>query len=220
MTSRIVEDNHPEIKSFPWTSVSFSLEDPPAATPVETHVEDVEPLPGPFPDEEEIRRQVEQSFQDGYRKGFSEGEKQGAARVQPAIERLAQSIESLAAYKPAFRREVQEDVVRLAVEIARRILNREMTIDAEALVGLVNVAFSRLDAREIHHVSVHPKDLPFIQSLLSHMPGCGQLEVIADPRLEPGSVLFETSRGTLDASVTTQLHEIERGLLDRTARLT
>ena len=41
------------------------------------------------------------------------------------------------------------------------------------------------------------------------------VEVISDPGREPGTAIFETDRGNLDASVDSQLHEIERGLIDR-----
>jgi flagellar biosynthesis/type III secretory pathway protein FliH len=40
------------------------------------------------------------------------------------------------------------------------------------------------------------------------------VEVLADPALEPGSVRLESAAGTLDASVDTQLEEIERGFAD------
>ncbi len=39
--------------------------------------------------------------------------------------------------------------------------------------------------------------------------------MIADPSRQPGDVVFETERGNLDASVDSQLLEIERGLTDR-----
>ncbi len=45
-----------------------------------------------------------------------------------------------------------------------------------------------------------------------------QVEVIADPSRELGTVIFETERGNLDASVESQLQEIERGLADRLRR--
>jgi flagellar biosynthesis/type III secretory pathway protein FliH len=38
--------------------------------------------------------------------------------------------------------------------------------------------------------------------------------VIPDATLAPGSVVFETNQGNLDASVESQLQEIERGLAD------
>jgi len=42
-----------------------------------------------------------------------------------------------------------------------------------------------------------------------------RFEVVPEPRLERGAAIFETSRGSLDASVETQLDEIQRGLIDR-----
>jgi flagellar biosynthesis/type III secretory pathway protein FliH len=42
--------------------------------------------------------------------------------------------------------------------------------------------------------------------------------VVPDAARELGSVVFETERGSLDASVDTQLEEIERGLTDRLRR--
>jgi flagellar biosynthesis/type III secretory pathway protein FliH len=42
--------------------------------------------------------------------------------------------------------------------------------------------------------------------------------VLADPSRELGTVIFETQRGNLDASVESQLQEIERGLADRLRR--
>jgi flagellar assembly protein FliH len=45
-----------------------------------------------------------------------------------------------------------------------------------------------------------------------------RIEVLADSRLEPGAVIFETARGNLDASIETQLQEIQRGLSDRLHR--
>ena len=41
---------------------------------------------------------------------------------------------------------------------------------------------------------------------------------IPDPSREVGSIVFETQRGDLDASVESQLNEIERGLADRLRR--
>jgi flagellar assembly protein FliH len=41
---------------------------------------------------------------------------------------------------------------------------------------------------------------------------------VADASREPGAVIFETQRGNLDASIESQLQEIERGLTDRLGR--
>jgi flagellar assembly protein FliH len=51
---------------------------------------------------------------------------------------------------------------------------------------------------------------PVIQDLDSGR----RINVVVDAALPPGSLIFETSRGQLDASVETQLDEIQRGFTD------
>jgi flagellar assembly protein FliH len=45
------------------------------------------------------------------------------------------------------------------------------------------------------------------------------VEVMADPGLPRGTAILDSSRGALDASVETQLAEIERGFADLVRRV-
>lgn len=172
--------------------------------------------------EERIRgleREVEQARAagraDGLREGEANGARQEAARWAEPQQRLAGSIESMARLKDRFRAEVEEDAIKLALAVARKILNRELSVDPEALHGLVRVAMSKVSLRELQRVRVHPDDAASIQKLLAGFESGGKrVTVEADRTLERGAAIFETERGALDASVTTQLGEIERGLTD------
>ena len=57
-----------------------------------------------------------------------------------------------------------------------------------------------------------------VSACLPRTSSGGSVEVVPDAARELGSVVFETERGSLDASVDTQLEEIERGLTDRLRR--
>jgi flagellar assembly protein FliH len=165
-----------------------------------------------------LERQAEQRAREAHAAGFREGEEAGrkraAAEVQPVIERLARSIHEIAGLRGEMRREAEADVLRLALEIARRVLRREMAVDPDALRGLVLAALEKLQGQEIFRVKVHPSQAALVGELL-RKSGSGQpVEVIADASREPGAVIFESERGNLDASVDTQLREIERGLAD------
>jgi len=46
-----------------------------------------------------------------------------------------------------------------------------------------------------------------------------RVEVVADPGLERGAAILESSRGALDVSVETQLAEVERGFADLIRRV-
>jgi flagellar assembly protein FliH len=137
------------------------------------------------------------------------------AELQPVLERLARSIEELGQWRARLRREAEADMLRLSLAIARRVLHREMAMDPDAMHGLVLSALEKLQGQEICRVRVHPSHAAQLSGWLH--PDCGGpgVEVVADSSREPGDVIFETERGNLDASVDSQLQEIERGLVDR-----
>jgi flagellar assembly protein FliH len=88
-------------------------------------------------------------------------------------------------------------------------------MDTNALEALTKAALHKLQSQEIHRVRVHPDQEKLVRASLQQT-GRGQaIEVIADPSLPPGGILFDIGRGALDASVGTQLDEIERGLTDQ-----
>ena len=79
-------------------------------------------------------------------------------------------------------------------------------------------ALEKLESREISRVRVHPSQAAAVTGFLRATAGGDAVEVVADGRCDPGGVVFETPRGNLDASVETQLQEIERGLADTLRR--
>lgn len=147
--------------------------------------------------------------------GRREGEAAVRRQLDAVIEQLARSVEDLSTVRARLRRQAEADLVHLAVAIARRILRRELTLDPDAIAGLVHAALQRLAGQEIARVRVHPELAVAIRTALAEGQGAQAAEVVADARLEVGAVIFETERGNLDASVETQLAEIERGLADR-----
>lgn len=171
----------------------------------------------------QLREQCEQRVREarsaGLREGEAAGRSQAAADLHPVIERLTRSIAELGGLRARLRKEAEGDVIKLSLAIARRVLRRELAVDPDALHGLVVAAFEKLQGQESCRVRVHPSQAAAIQGCLAKVSGAS-IEVIPDPSREPGGVIFETRRGNLDASVDTQLQEIERGLTDLLHRAT
>jgi flagellar assembly protein FliH len=127
-------------------------------------------------------------------------------------------VQELAGLRPRVRADAEQAVVNLALAIARRVLHREIATDPAALLGLVKSAAERVNARELNRLRVAPRDASVLQEHRDRIGLPPGLEISADPALLPGCAIFETVRGELDASVETQLNEIERGLADRMRR--
>jgi len=154
----------------------------------------------------------------GRQQGIIEGEKRGRAAIEPLMARMARTIEDFALTRRTLHREAEKDVIKLAIAIAKRILCREVSLDPEVLIGIARAALDRIEARELLTVRVHPDDVGSLtrEKDALHIPRA--VEISGDPGLERGSLVFETRQGVLDASLTSQLAEIDRGLADMWAR--
>ncbi|MGD0435055.1 MAG: FliH/SctL family protein [Bryobacteraceae bacterium] len=159
------------------------------------------------------------AHQQGFQEGQAAARKELAGQLEAMNTRVARSIEELSGLRQRFRHEAEEDVVALALAIARRILHRELTVAPEALLGLVKAALEKIEVREVHSARVSRQDAPMVQQFLEKMGLPRRVEVIADPGLERGAVILDSARGMLDASVETQLSEIERGFADLVRRV-
>lgn len=200
MSSRIIKDSE-LTASMPliWRSVADS---PPSA------------IRGTAPggiSEADAQAQAGQAYQRGRR----EGEAAARGALQPVIERLAQAIDGLAGLRGRAHKEAETELLKLAVAITRRILHRELSVDPEAVSGIMKAALERLRAQEIHRVRVHPDLEAAVRAALERFASSRSVQIVADRGRGPGDIVFETERGSLDASVETQLQEIGRGLADR-----
>lgn len=168
--------------------------------------------------EQEALRRLDQARHEAFAEGLAAGRQQAEEQIRPAMEGLAQALDELARLRDVIRREATEDLVHLAVSIAARVIHREVAIDPDALAGLIKAAFEKVKSREVNRVRMYSGLEILVRKSLEQCGAPKNLVIEADEGLRPGEIFFETSQGVLDASVETQLREIERGLIDRLER--
>lgn len=164
------------------------------------------------------RADGEQRLQEALARARREADESSRQLLEKQLEgelsKLRTMMRDLASSGAKLRRNAEEELVRLSIAVARRILHRELTIDPDALAGLVKAAFERLDQREIHEVRTDPASLQTVRKVAGGLDLARAVKIVADPSLRPGSLLIDTTRGQLDASIETQLNEIQRGFVD------
>lgn len=221
MSCRIVEEPQ-RARPFAWRVVGDAMPRVPADAEQQadqTRAADAVELRRRITDLERARQQEAAQIRDaGFREGQQKGREEAAAEIGPVIQKLSATIAELAGLRRKIRGDAEADVVRLALAIAKRILHRELVTDPSAIQGLVHTALEKLANREIHRVRLHPGFTASVRECLERAGAAPAIEVVADNSLRRGDAVFETSLGDLDASVDTQLQEIERGFADRLAR--
>lgn len=224
MSSRVLVETPEQVRPFAWRTVAISGET------LDRRRAAVELRPGMAPDtghplqariaelEQELEKRVREARETGYGEGEAAGRAQAEDEVRAAVQRLTESIAGIDEYRGRLYRQTEVDAVRLSVAIARRVLRRELTVDPSAIEGLVGAALQRLQLQETCRVKMHPDYIPALGAAIERMGMSAKVEVVADPAQEPGAAVFEMPRGNLDASIDSQLREIERGLVDRFER--
>ncbi len=130
-------------------------------------------------------------------------------------EQIGHALHEFALERQNYYRRIEGEVVELALAIARKILHREVQIDPNALAGIVRVTLEKLDSGTKVNLRVHPKEAPdwrhYFACQTEDVPAP---EVHEDPAMAPGECRIETSLGSTEVGLESQLKEIETGLLD------
>jgi flagellar assembly protein FliH len=222
MSSKVIGGQSSQAQSIVWRKVSPSTPGVAGTTPtaganlITGDIESLRARVAQLTAEAETREK--RVRQQGYQEGEAAAAQKAAQQVQQALQRIAQSVEETLGQRLRMRQQMEEDLIHLAIAVARRILHRELTVDPEALLGIVKAAVQRMEVRELHRVRVSPADSKLLEQHLAVLNLPARVEIVSDPGLQRGSVVLETARGSLDSSIETQLEEIERGFADLVRR--
>jgi flagellar biosynthesis/type III secretory pathway protein FliH len=174
---------------------------------------------------QEAQLRVSEMEKEAYGKGFAEGQKAGMEVGESMGETLLKQYSSDLDALNRLRKELfstsEKEVIRLSLEVARKIIKREVAIDDELILTLVKVALNRVADQTLITIRVNPRDY---QSIERHRTaGIGvadnaavseSVKLVEDPLIARGGCVIETESGTIDARVEEQLREIERGFFE------
>jgi flagellar assembly protein FliH len=154
-----------------------------------------------------------QAYDRGFRDGEAAGARKASEQVQAAVESFSRSAASLAGYKTALGTAAERELLDLSLAVARKILRRELSVDPNVVLAVVRSCLEELRQIDIYRLHVHPQDAAAVAAWFQQHRH-SNVEVLPDPQITRGGVLFETARGRLDARLEAQIQEIELGLAD------
>jgi len=152
----------------------------------------------------------------------SAGEVRAAAREEGRAEGLraagSEVKERLVALVEAQRRwmaRAEVEALDLAIEMARRLVGRELRGDPAAVSRGAVAALRAAGRRRALRVRLHPESLADLRlnPALEEATSGATLELVADPTLDPGDVVVETEAGQVDARISSRLEGFRAALL-------
>jgi flagellar assembly protein FliH len=203
--------------------ISLSIPGP-VADPAERKPQPEEPPPPP-PDFSALREEMRlQGFQQGRQQGYAEGHQQGyaeglaAAQAASAQEvgRMARIAASVLQDHATFFRAAENQVLDLAVQLARKVIEREVENVPDLAVSVIRAALEEMDARTSVRVRVSPEDAELLRrkwdEVVPPIIGAQRAELVVDPRVQPGGAIIETTQGQVDAQLESKLAQLTGSL--------
>jgi flagellar assembly protein FliH len=178
--------------------------------------------------ERRLRAEFDRRMAEETRRSFEAGREQGrkaeheaqrgseAATKGQRTKQAAELIESFTQERDRYLGVVEQEIVKLALAVAARILRREAQMDPLLLTGAVRVALGQLSGSTQVRLRVPEAELDLWNEAIALVPNLAvKPAVVAGDGMRLGDCAIETELGSVDLGIRAQLGEIERGFFDR-----
>lgn len=157
----------------------------------------------------------------GEEKGVAVGEKTGFEEGKMEWQSLIQETETLITELQTSRMGIlkssEEEMVRLIIAFAKRVLKSECMTRPEIILNNIDAALNKISEVDKIVLRINIRDKSMAESrksdFMSRLSGVGELRIIEDPNLTPGGLKIETGVGTIDATIESQADELEKIIL-------
>ena len=153
--------------------------------------------------------------QRAYERGLADGSQQAHDEHERTLRALRESTAALARAlrqaRAAWFDALEADLHALAVTVARRIIDREVTAAPEIVAQLVRQAIALVDVPDAITVRVNPADLAAVEALRHGPDDAGApsaFTLAADPAISRGGCVVETPGRLVDGRVETALQAL------------
>ena len=169
---------------------------------------------------EEAEREKESIKDKARKEGWEEGKRIGREEVQKEwrekVVLWEQELQEIYSYREEMVEKMKEPLLELSFIIARKIIEREAE-RVPFIEAMVEKALKKLSNRERVILRVSKEEYSLVreirEELMKRIDGIDYLEIQEDSRLKRGESLVETTFGSIDARVDTQLENIKEELL-------
>lgn len=171
----------------------------------------------------QARRQAESLQQEAYTQGLTQGREEGREAVRSellsALAALGQAKARLAALEEHLIACFTPQLVRLALEVAEKIVGKAVEEDPQLVATVLQRALAEVPHATQVRLWLHPADYRLLMELSPELlqdptQGRRQVTVCTSEEIGRGGCRVETELGAVDATIPVQFQEIRRQLLD------
>ncbi len=168
----------------------------------------------------EAGKQAQRLHEEARQSGRQEGREEAKQEVLPALIAFGDAGQSLIVFEERLIDRCTAQIVRLAVEIAEKVIGHAVEAEPELVASVLERAKREVTEAKQIRIWLNPADH---QILAEYGPelvktGCENgrtIEVVTSEEVSRGGCRLETEMGLIDATLPTQIEEIRRQLSDK-----
>lgn len=164
-----------------------------------------------LPTADEIERIHIDAAEIGRKAGFEHGYEEGTARVRMEALQINTLLEHFETAVSEFDQQVGESLVRLALEIARQVVRRELKTQPHCLLDVVREALAQLPHQHVN-IHVHPGDAQLVRTHLADQVQHAGHRIREDASLARGGCRLDAAGTQVDATVETRWKRVVESL--------
>lgn len=161
---------------------------------------------------DEARAEAQEITRRAYTEGFARGYDEALKKAEQEAKEIRTRAREVLGQAGEIRKKtfevLEEEIIDLAVEIAERLVARQLDLNPETVVSIAGEAIEAVKDCEQIVLYVNPDDVQVVkdkkEELLSLMPAETVLRVIGDADIERGVCVVETKSGMVDATLDTR----------------
>ena len=164
---------------------------------------------------EDIRKAA---YDEGYKQGYDRGIDEAKQQIDEELDKARQIVEASYIAKEQVICEAEPFLVRLSLDIAEKVLNRQIEVDQSVIVDMIEKALDQCHDTGVITVLVKPDYFPLVQDardeLKQYLNNISELKIVPDRTIESDGCIIRSQRGSIDARVDVQLDEIRKVLME------
>ncbi len=144
-----------------------------------------------------------QAYSMGFDQGKKDGEEIGRKQYLAVAQRLERLINRISEGAEALLPQYESQMVEVAMNAARQIVEREIIISPEIVLESIRAAMEQVVEGSAVHLHLNPADIDALEEEIREkfvVPGRQGLDIVNDPRIDRGGCLIETEYGLIDAT--------------------
>ncbi len=155
-----------------------------------------------------------------YKSGYEDGQEKAFKEMQEKIDSIhnvfKEGIEDIASLKQRILSQSENDIVRLATAIAKRLACRELQQHPDTIVAIVKEAIKTVRGEDKVVIEVHPDDHAILMQYVDELkenPEGPVIRMEANPEVKPGGCIVEADTGLTDMSLEARMDSIDQLLI-------